>query len=103
MEKNKQTYNIGALNEWTNIDLVKYLCRQMDRRLGRSEGTSQELITYVKDRLGHDVRYAVDVRKIRDELGWFPSVTFEDGLSKNHRLVYKQSTMVRKDRCLRFI
>ncbi len=80
--KNKQTYNIGGFNEWKNIDLVKLLCQQMDAKLGRKAGESEELITFVKDRPGHDLRYAIDASKINKELGWKPSVTFEEGLSK---------------------
>jgi dTDP-glucose 4,6-dehydratase len=80
--KNHETYNIGGFNEWQNIDLVKLLCRQMDAKLGRSEGESEKLITYVKDRPGHDLRYAIDATKINKELGWKPSVTFEQGLEK---------------------
>ncbi|TQI71955.1 dTDP-glucose 4,6-dehydratase [Gramella sp. Hel_I_59] len=79
---NNETYNIGGFNEWKNIDLVKLLCQQMDQKLGRKEGESEKLITYVKDRLGHDLRYAIDAGKINKELGWKPSVTFEEGLSK---------------------
>lgn len=78
--KNHQTYNIGGFNEWQNIDLVKLLCRLMDTKLGRKEGTSEKLISYVKDRPGHDLRYAIDAGKIKRELGWSPSVTFEEGL-----------------------
>jgi len=77
-----QTYNIGGFNEWRNIDLVKLLCRQIDEKLGREQGSSTQLITYVKDRPGHDLRYAIDASKIKRELGWEPSVTFEEGLSK---------------------
>lgn len=80
--KNHETYNIGGFNEWKNIDLVKLLCKIMDGKLGRREGTSEELITYVKDRPGHDLRYAIDASKINKELGWKPSVTFEEGLEK---------------------
>ncbi|WP_250433615.1 dTDP-glucose 4,6-dehydratase [Hanstruepera flava] len=80
--KNAETYNIGGFNEWKNIDLVKLLCEQMDRKLNKEVGTSEKLITYVKDRPGHDLRYAIDARKIKNELGWKPSVTFEEGLSK---------------------
>lgn len=79
---NSETYNIGGFNEWKNIDLVKLLCRQMDEKLGKDFGTSETLITYVKDRPGHDLRYAIDATKINKELGWSPSVTFEEGLSK---------------------
>lgn len=80
--KNHETYNIGGFNEWKNIDLVKLLCEIMDQKLGRDSGTSQNLITYVKDRPGHDLRYAIDASKINKELGWKPSVTFEEGLEK---------------------
>jgi len=76
------TYNIGGFNEWKNIDLVNLLCEQMDQKLGRETGTSKQLITYVKDRPGHDRRYAIDAGKINKELGWYPSVTFEQGLSE---------------------
>jgi len=76
------TYNIGGFNEWKNIDLVNLLCEQMDQKLGREAGTSKQLITYVKDRPGHDRRYAIDAGKINKELGWYPSVTFEQGLSE---------------------
>ena len=79
---NKQTYNIGGFNEWKNIDLVKLLCKQMDLKLGRIDGTSEKLISFVKDRAGHDLRYAIDSSKINKELGWKPTVTFEEGLSK---------------------
>ena len=79
--KNHQTYNIGGFNEWKNIDLVKVLCKQMDEKLDRPKGTSEKLITYVKDRPGHDLRYAIDASKINKELGWSPSVTFEQGLT----------------------
>ena len=77
-----ETYNIGGFNEWKNIDIIKELCDQMDEKLGREKGTSRKLITFVKDRAGHDLRYAIDATKIKDELGWEPSVTFEEGLSK---------------------
>lgn len=80
--KNHETYNIGGFNEWKNIDLVKVLCQIMDTKLGRGTGTSVQLITYVKDRPGHDLRYAIDASKINTELGWKPSVTFEQGLEK---------------------
>jgi dTDP-glucose 4,6-dehydratase len=80
--KNHETYNIGGFNEWQNIDLVKLLCQQMDIKLGRAVGESEKLITYVKDRPGHDLRYAIDASKINKELGWKPSVTFEQGLEK---------------------
>jgi dTDP-glucose 4,6-dehydratase len=77
-----ETYNIGGHNEWTNINLVKELCRQMDEKLGRKNGTSEKLITYVTDRAGHDLRYAIDATKLKDELGWLPSLQFEEGISK---------------------
>ena len=77
-----ETYNIGGFNEWQNIELIKLLCVQMDEKLGREPGTSEKLITYIKDRPGHDRRYAIDANKIKSELGWEPSVTFEEGLSK---------------------
>jgi dTDP-glucose 4,6-dehydratase len=76
-----ETYNIGGNNEWKNIDLINLLCRIMDEKLGRSPGTSEQLITYVKDRAGHDLRYAIDSSKLKAELGWAPSVTFEEGLA----------------------
>ena len=79
--KNGDTYNIGGFNEWTNIDLVKLMCAQMDVKLGRDKGESESLITYVKDRPGHDRRYAIDATKLNKELGWSPSVTFEQGLA----------------------
>ncbi|ACF12121.1 dTDP-glucose 4,6-dehydratase [Chlorobaculum parvum NCIB 8327] len=77
-----ETYNIGGHNEWTNIDLIRLLCRIMDRKLGRDDGSSETLITYVTDRAGHDLRYAIDASKLQRELGWVPSVTFEEGLEK---------------------
>lgn len=80
--KNHDTYNIGGFNEWQNIDLVKLLCQIMDVKLGRVSGTSERLISYVKDRPGHDLRYAIDATKINQELGWKPSVTFEQGLER---------------------
>lgn len=78
---NQSTYNIGGCNEWKNIDLVKELCQQMDEKLGRSLGSSAQLITFIKDRPGHDLRYAIDATKIQTDLGWKPSVTFEEGLA----------------------
>lgn len=77
-----QTYNIGGFNEWKNIDLVKLLCEKVDEKLNRPKGESEKLITYVKDRPGHDLRYAIDASKINQELGWRPSVTFPEGLAK---------------------
>ncbi len=76
-----ETYNIGGFNEWKNIELVQLLCRLMDEKLGRSPGSSENLVTFVTDRPGHDLRYAIDATKINKELGWEPSVTFEEGLS----------------------
>lgn len=76
------SYNVGGFNEWQNIDLVKELCKQMDSKLNREPGTSEKLITFVKDRPGHDLRYAIDATKINQELGYHPSVTFEEGLSE---------------------
>jgi dTDP-glucose 4,6-dehydratase len=80
--KKGETYNVGGFNEWKNINLTKVLCRLMDKKLHREEGTSEKLITFVKDRPGHDLRYAIDATKINKELGWEPSVTFEEGLEK---------------------
>ena len=77
---NFETYNIGGFNEWTNIDLIHELCKQMNAALGVAEGTSENLITYVKDRPGHDKRYAIDASKINKELGWKPSLQFQEGL-----------------------
>ncbi|MEP6950976.1 MAG: dTDP-glucose 4,6-dehydratase [Ginsengibacter sp.] len=77
-----ETYNIGGHNEWKNIDIIKELCRQMDEKLGREKNTSQKLITFVTDRQGHDLRYAIDATKLKNELGWQPSLQFEEGLSK---------------------
>jgi dTDP-glucose 4,6-dehydratase len=76
------TYNIGGHNEWTNIDLIKLLCKVMDKKLGRAEGESAKLITYVTDRAGHDLRYAIDSSKLQKDLGWTPSLQFEEGLEK---------------------
>ncbi len=77
-----QSYNVGGFNEWKNIDLVHLLCSIMDKKLGRAEGESAKLITYVKDRAGHDLRYAIDATKLNKELGWSPSLQFEEGLEK---------------------
>ena len=79
---NRETYNIGGFNEWKNIDLVKLLCSIMDKKLNKKNGSSEKLIKFVNDRPGHDKRYAIDARKLNVELGWYPSVTFEQGLSK---------------------
>lgn len=80
--KQGETYNIGGFNEWKNIDLVKLLCTLMDKKTGNAPGTSEQLITFIKDRPGHDRRYAIDAKKINKELGWKPSVTFEEGLDQ---------------------
>jgi dTDP-glucose 4,6-dehydratase len=77
-----RTYNIGGENEWKNIDLIRLMCRQLDGKLGRDEGETEQLITYVQDRAGHDMRYAIDAARLRDELGWRPSITFEEGLAR---------------------
>ena len=102
--KNKETYNIGGFNEYTNIELVKILCNLMDKKLGNEPATSEKLITYVKDRPGHDLRYAIDASKINKELGWKPTVTFEQGLSmtidwylKNQNWLKNISTGTYKD------
>lgn len=80
--KNGETYNIGGHNEWKNIDLIRLLCRIMDKKLNRATGESEKLITFVKDRAGHDLRYAIDATKLKEELGWLPSLQFEEGLEK---------------------
>jgi dTDP-glucose 4,6-dehydratase len=80
--KNGDTYNIGGFNEWKNIDLIHLLCKVMDNKLGRTKGESAQLITFVKDRAGHDARYAIDAAKLKNELGWQPSIRFEEGLEK---------------------
>jgi dTDP-glucose 4,6-dehydratase len=80
--RNGETYNIGGENEWTNIDLIKVICKAMDTKLGREAGTSEKLITYVTDRAGHDLRYAIDSSKLMKELNWEPSLQFEEGIEK---------------------
>ena len=80
--KNGDTYNVGGHNEWRNIDLIHLLCKVMDRKLNREEGTSEKLITFVKDRAGHDMRYAIDSTKLQNVLGWTPSLQFEEGLER---------------------
>lgn len=77
-----KTYNIGGHNEWKNIDLIRLLCQILDKKLGRAAGESEKLITFVTDRAGHDLRYAIDASKLKNELGWVPSITFEQGLEK---------------------
>ena len=83
--KNGETYNIGGFNEWRNIDLIRILVEVTDRLLGRPEGASLGLITYVPDRAGHDLRYAIDSTKLKNELGWEPSLQFEEGIEKTVR------------------
>ncbi len=80
--KSGETYNIGGFNEWKNIDIVRLLCQIMDKKLGRAAGESEKLITFVQDRAGHDLRYAIDASKLMNELGWQPSLQFEEGLEK---------------------
>ena len=77
-----ETYNIGGHNEWTNIDLIRLLCKMMDEKLGREKGTNEKLISFVTDRAGHDLRYAIDATKLKEELDWMPSLQFEEGLNK---------------------
>jgi dTDP-glucose 4,6-dehydratase len=91
-----QSYNIGGLNEWTNIDLVRFLCQLLDQKLDRPEGESEKLISFVKDRAGHDARYAIDASKLEVELGWKPSITFEEGLDKTVNWYLKNQDWVRK-------
>jgi dTDP-glucose 4,6-dehydratase len=91
-----ESYNVGGLNEWTNIELVKYLCRLMDDKLGRNPGESEQLITYVTDRKGHDLRYAIDASKLENELGWTPSIQFEEGLEKTVDWYLNNQTWVEK-------
>jgi dTDP-glucose 4,6-dehydratase len=79
---NGETYNIGGFNEWTNLDLIKVICKTADRILGREAGESEKLISYVTDRAGHDLRYAIDANKIMKDLGWEPSLQFEEGIEK---------------------
>ena len=80
--KLNETYNVGGFNEWKNIDLIKVIIKVADKLLDRTEGSSEKLITYVKDRAGHDLRYAIDSTKINKELGWEPSLQFEEGIEK---------------------
>ncbi len=80
--KTGETYNIGGENEWKNLDLIHLLCKIMDKKMGKPEGSSEKLITFVKDRAGHDLRYAIDSSKLTRDLGWSPSVSFEEGLEK---------------------
>ncbi|MBR6919958.1 MAG: GDP-mannose 4,6-dehydratase, partial [Bacteroidales bacterium] len=83
--KDGETYNIGGFNEWKNIDLIKVLINTVDRLLGRGDGADMDLITYVTDRAGHDLRYAIDSSKLQRELGWEPSLQFEEGIEKTVR------------------
>ena len=83
--KISETYNIGGFNEWTNLDLIQLMCKKMDNFLSNPPGTAASLITYVKDRPGHDKRYAIDATKLSDQLGWAPSLQFEEGLTKTIR------------------
>jgi dTDP-glucose 4,6-dehydratase len=80
--KTGETYNIGGFNEWKNIDLIKLMIKVVDKQLGRPEGTSESLITFIADRAGHDLRYAIDSSKLHNELGWSPSLQFEEGIEK---------------------
>jgi dTDP-glucose 4,6-dehydratase len=89
-----ETYNIGGFNEWKNIDIVHLLCSIMDRKLGRPDGESAKLITFVKDRAGHDKRYAIDATKLNRELGWEPSLQFQEGLEKTVDWYLANSTWV---------
>lgn len=94
--KNGDTYNIGGFNEWKNIDLIKVMIRVVDRLLGREEGSSEKLITYVADRAGHDLRYAIDSTKLKNELGWEPSLQFEEGIEKTvHWYLHNQDWLDR--------
>ena len=90
--RNGETYNIGGNNEWKNIDLIRLLCRIMDKKLNHAPGTAEKLITFVRDRAGHDLRYAIDSSKISRELGWEPSLTFETGLEKTVDWYLENST-----------
>jgi dTDP-glucose 4,6-dehydratase len=90
------TYNIGGFNEWKNIDLIKVMIKTVDRLLGREEGTSDKLITYVTDRAGHDLRYAIDSTKLKDELGWEPSLQFEEGIEKTVAWYLKNNEWMEK-------
>jgi dTDP-glucose 4,6-dehydratase len=92
--KNGETYNIGGLNEWTNIDLVRRICSILDAKLNRAPGTNEQLITFVKDRAGHDKRYAIDASKLSNELGWSPSIQFETGLEKTVDWYLKNTSWV---------
>ncbi|MBP6386969.1 MAG: dTDP-glucose 4,6-dehydratase [Pseudarcicella sp.] len=90
--KNQDTYNIGGFNEWKNIDIVHLVCKLMDKKMNRPEGTANQLITYVTDRAGHDLRYAIDANKIMKELNWEPSLQFEEGLQKTIDWFFENQT-----------
>ena len=90
------TYNIGGFNEWKNIDLIKVMIKTVDRLLGREEGASDKLITYVTDRAGHDLRYAIDSTKLKNELGWEPSLQFEEGIEKTVAWYLKNNEWMEK-------
>ena len=83
--KISETYNIGGFNEWKNIDIIKVVIKTVDRLLDRSEGADMDMVTYVTDRPGHDMRYAIDSTKLQKELGWEPSLQFEEGIEKTVR------------------
>jgi len=91
-----ETYNIGGHNEWTNIELIRLLCKIMDEKLGRKKGSNEKLITFVKDRAGHDLRYAIDATKLKEELGWTPSLQFEEGLNKTIDWYLENSVWLKK-------
>ena len=90
--ENGETYNIGGFNEWKNIDLIKVIIKTVDKLLGREDGVSDKLITYVKDRAGHDMRYAIDSTKLKEELGWEPSLQFEEGIEKTVKWYLENSS-----------
>ena len=94
--KKGETYNVGGFNEWKNIDLIRVLIKAVDKELGREHGTSEKLITFVKDRLGHDLRYAIDASKIEKELGWRPSLQFEEGIEKTVKWYLENSEWLEK-------
>ena len=89
------TYNIGGNNEWKNIDLIKLLCGIMDDKLGKPPGSSEKLITFIQDRAGHDLRYAIDASKLSNQLGWKPSLTFQEGLEKTVEWYLKNEEWLR--------
>ena len=91
-----ETYNIGGHNEWTNIELIRLLCKIMDEKLGREKGSNEKLITFVTDRAGHDLRYAIDATKLKEELGWSPSLQFEEGLNKTIDWYLENSEWLKK-------